>query len=75
MTIRVFDDLLSKFQFGLRKKFGAQNSLLYMKETIRKPRDNYGVFAAVMTDLCKAFDWISHELLIAKLNVYGFDEI
>ena len=56
MTIRVFDDLLSKFQFGLRKKFGAQNSLLYMKETIRKPRDNYGVFAAVMTDLCKAFD-------------------
>ena len=45
-----------------------------MIETIRKTRDNHGVFAAVMTDLSKAFDCISHELLIAKLNAYGFDE-
>ena len=45
-----------------------------MIETIRKTHDNHGVFAAVMTDLSKAFDCISHELLIAKLNAYGFDE-
>ena len=45
-----------------------------MVKTIRKTRDNQGVFAAVMTDLSKAFDCISHELLIAKLNAYGFDE-
>ena len=69
-----FNDVLSKFQCGFRKGFSAQNCLLYMIETIRKTRDNHGVFAAVMTDLSKAFDCISHELLIAKLNAYGFDE-
>ena len=69
-----FSDVLSKFQCGFRKGFGAQNCLLFMIETIRKTRDNHGVFTAVMTDLSKAFDCISHELLTAKLNAYGFDK-
>ena len=69
-----FNDVLSKFQCGFRKGFGAQNCLLYMIETLRKTCDKHGVFAAVMTDLSKAFDCISHELLITKLNDYGFDE-
>ena len=49
-------------------------TVYYMIETIRKTRDSHGVFAAIMTDLSKAFDCISHELLIAKLNAYGFGE-
>ena len=69
-----FNDILSKFQCSFRKGFGAQNCLLYMIETLRKTRDKNWVFAAVMTDLSKAFDCISHEHLIAKLNAYGFDE-
>ena len=69
-----FNDVLSKFQCGFRRGFGAQNCLLYMIETIRKTRDNHRAFAAVMTDLSKCFDCISHELLIAKINAYGFDK-
>ena len=34
---------------------------------MKKIRDNKGVFAAVLTDLSKAFDCIHHGLLIAKL--------
>ena len=69
-----FNDVLSKFQCGFRKGFGCQNCLLYMVETIRKTCANQGVFAAVMADLSKAFDCISHELLMAKINAYGSDE-
>ena len=68
-----FTNKLSKYQCGSRKGFGTQHCLLVMIEKRRKIRDNKGVFAAVLTDLSKAFDCISHQLLIAKLNAYGFD--
>ena len=69
-----FNDVLSKFQCAFRKGFGAQNCLLYMIETIRKTCDYHGVFAGVMKDLSKAFDGISHELLVVKLHAYSYDE-
>ena len=68
-----FINKLSKYQCGFRKGFGTQHCLLVMIEKLRKIRDNKGVFAAVFTDLSRVFGCISHESLIAKLEVYGFD--
>ena len=63
-------NVLSKLQCGFRKGFGAHNYLLYMIQTIVKTRDNHRVLAAVLTDLPNAFDSISHEHLIGKLNAW-----
>ena len=46
-----------------------------MKEKIVKIGDSKEVFSAVLTDLSKASDRISHELLLAKLHAYSFDKI
>ena len=35
--------------------------------------DNGRTFGALVADLSKAFDCLHHELLIAKVDAYGFD--
>ena len=37
-------------------------------------RDNKQFCAAILTDFSEAFDCIPYDLLIAKLNAYGFDQ-
>ena len=44
-----------------------------MIEKFKQCLDNHGEYAALLTDLSKAFDWLLHDLLIAKLHAYGFE--
>ena len=43
-----------------------------MLEKWKSTIDNGKIFGALLTELSKAFDWISHELIIAKFNAYRF---
>ena len=63
----------SKYQCGFRKSFSAQHCLVSMLEKWKSATDNKKSFGALLTDLSKAFDCLSHDLLIAKLNAYGFN--
>ena len=59
---------------GYRKGFSTQQGLLSLLERWKKVLDKKGYGGAVLMDLSKAFDTLSHDLLIAKLHVYGFSE-
>ena len=61
-----------KFQCGFRQGISTQHCLLVMIEKWKKFVDKGKTFGALLTDLSKAFDCLPHDLIIAKLNAYGF---
>ena len=68
-----FDKILSKHHCGFSKGHSAQHSLTVLLEKWKKSVDQGHVFGALLTNLFKVFDCLLHNLLIAKLNAYGFD--
>ena len=68
------ENFLSPYLFGYRKRHSTEECLLVMIEIWRKALDEKKCAGAMLTDLSKAFDCLSHELLIAKLGAYGFDK-
>ena len=67
-----FHKFLSDQQCGFRKGYSTQHCLLNLLEKWKNSIDKGKVFGGLLTDLSKAFDWLDHELLTAKLNAYGF---
>ena len=72
-TYSYFSNFFPQYQCGFCKGHSAQNCLLVMTEKMKEARDNNKVCAAVLNDLSKAYDCLLHDLLIAKLHVFGFD--
>ena len=68
-----YESVLSPYQCGFRKDLSILATFLSVIEKWRESLDQGGIFGAILTDFLKSFDCLSHDLLIATLNVYGLD--
>ena len=65
---------ISNLVSAYRKNYSSQHVLIRLLEEWRKCLDNNYVVGGVLMDLSEAFDCVPHDLLIAKLEAYGFNE-
>lgn len=66
------NQFFSDGQFGFREGRSTEVALLVFCENILKGLDNEKFTASLFVDLTKAFDLVSHEILLKKLSLIGF---
>ena len=66
------DTKISTLLCAYRNNYSAEHTLIRVTETIRKTLASKGVAGMISMDLSKAYDCMPHDLLIAKVNAYGF---
>ena len=64
---------LANLLTGFRKNHSTQHCLMSMLERWKKTLDKGGYVCAIFMDLSKAFDTLTHKLLIAKSSILHKD--
>ena len=62
-------------QFGFRKDFSTNHAILNLLEIIQKALDDGQIACGIFIDLEKAFDTVSHDILLEKLDHYGIKPV
>ena len=65
-------NILNSCQFGFQKNKSTYMPLLLLQEYITKAWENGNIVCGMHLDLKKAFDTVDHEILVGKLEKYGF---
>ena len=65
-------NILYRKQFGFRKNNSIIHSLISLTERIRGALEKGELAFGIFIDLQKAFDTVDYEILLAKLDNYGF---
>ncbi len=69
------NNILYKHQYGFRKRHSTEHALIQLVNYISSALDNKKFALGVFLDLSKAFDTVSHNILIAKLSRYGVEDV
>ena len=67
------NNFLNELLCGFLKAHSTQPALFELLQAWQKELDNRGFIGTILMDLSKAYDCLPHDLLIAKLGVYGLD--
>ena len=65
------NEIITSKQFGFMKKHSTEHAILDLKEYITQNLVNKKITAVLFLDLKKAFDSVSHPILLSKLSHYG----
>ena len=66
-------DLFSPTQHGFRRHLSTETALLQITEKLYENIDNNEISLLCLCDLSKAFDSVSHSILLDKLNLHHID--
>ena len=65
------NNILYKYQFGLRKNHATTHALTEVTDNIYKSPDERNYIFGIYIDLKKAFDTVQHQIFLQKLQHYG----
>ena len=65
-------NLLTPSQYGFRKAHSTQHAILDIVNAIQTNMNNCLFSCGIFIDLKKAFDTVDHEILLRRLDHYGF---
>ena len=68
------EKILNVIQFRFQKHKSSTDAVLHLIEALQENYDKLRISVAVFIDLAKAFNSISHEIFLKKIEACGFSE-